>query len=62
MPKTPLERIVRSNSSLAGRVRRDERCVILREFNGNAQVKFEDGETAIIPRFQLRAPKETASG
>lgn len=45
-----LDRVVRWNNVYAGKRRKGDRCIVLNEVNGKAQVRFEDGQTAIIDR------------
>lgn len=48
-----LERVVRWNNVYAGKRRKGEHCTILSERDGTAQVRFDDGQTAIVDRRAL---------
>lgn len=49
----PLDRVVRWGNVYAGKSRKKEKCTILQELGGRCQVRFEDGQTAILPRMAL---------
>lgn len=50
-----LDRVVRWTNVYAGKRRKGEHCVVLNERGGTAQVKFDDGQTAIVDRRAITA-------